>query len=101
MKVIQLWPTCDNITQVRGFLGAYTYYCIWIENFSNMAAPLFGLLRKDVDFVWEEEQQEAMQLLKNALITAPTLMPLDYSLIAGKVILVVDSSVTGFGGVLI
>jgi hypothetical protein len=42
-----------------------------------------------------------MQLLKNALITAPALIPLDYSLIAGKVILAVDSSVTGFGGVLI
>jgi hypothetical protein len=100
VKVIQLWPACDNITQVRGFLGACTYYRIWIENFSNMAAPLFGLLRKDVDFVWEEEQQEAMQLLKNALTTAPALMPLDYSPTAGKVILAVDSSVTGFGGVL-
>jgi hypothetical protein len=45
---------------VRGFLGVCTYYYIWIENFSNIAALLFGLLRKDVDFVWEEEQQEAI-----------------------------------------
>ena len=58
------------------------------------------MLKKDAEFVWEEEQEEAMQRLKDALTTAPALLPLDYSPDAGKVILAVDSSVTGFGGVL-
>jgi hypothetical protein len=76
------------------------YYRIWIEHFSNIASPLFALLKKDVEFYWDIEQEQAMQALKDALTSAPALMPLDYSLTAGKVILAVDSSVTGFGGVL-
>lgn len=100
VKVIQQWPSCKNVTALQGFLGACTYYQIWIEHFSNIASPLFALLKKDVDFYWDVEQEQAMQALKDALTSAPALMPIDYDKGAGKVILAVDSSVTGFGGVL-
>ena len=34
------------------FLGHAKYYRRFIENFTKLFAPMFGLLIKDVDFLW-------------------------------------------------
>jgi hypothetical protein len=39
---------------VRRFLGHAGYYQRFIENFTKIVAPMFGLLIKDVYFVWTE-----------------------------------------------
>jgi hypothetical protein len=58
---------------VRRFLGHAGYYRRLIENFTKIAAPLFGLLIKDVDFVWTEQCQTAFKTLKAKLSVAPVL----------------------------
>ena len=50
-------------------------------------------------FYWGEDQQAAMDDLKNALTHAPALRPLDYQA-EGKIVLSVDSSFLGWGAIL-
>jgi hypothetical protein len=58
---------------VRSFLGHVEYYWRFIENFTKIAAPMFGLLIKDVDFVWTKPCQTAFETLKAKLSVAPAL----------------------------
>ena len=58
---------------VRSFLGLAGYYRSFIRDFSKLASPLFGLLGKDVEFIWTDNCQEALDVLKDKLVTAPIL----------------------------
>ena len=91
------WPAPNNTTEARAFLGICVYYRIWIEGFAIIVQPIYVLLRKNVAWHWEAEQQLAMDTLKFALINPPALLPLDYTEGAGIIFLGVDSSGTGWG----
>ena len=99
LKIIE-WEDCRDVRSVRAFLGICVYYRIWVEHFAMVAAPLYSLLEKDAEFVWGQEQKDAMRHLKTVLTTAPALVTLDYSSEAGSIILAVDASLTGWGAVL-
>ena len=99
MKKIEDWPPCKNVTDVRAFIGLCVYYRIWIIDFSVIAEPLFRLMKNDQDFVWQEDQQEAMGALKKSLTEAPALKPIDYES-SGQIVLSVDSSLQGWGAIL-
>ena len=58
------------------FLGHVGYYSRFIENFTKIAAPLFKLLNKDIDFQWTESCQNAFEVLKAKLSVAPILRAL-------------------------
>lgn len=101
-KVIKIldWPPCTDLTSTRAFLGVCVYYRLWIPRFGEIAEPIYRLSRKGVDFNWGTEQQLAMDALKLALTTAPALAQIDYAEGAGPIILAVDSSLKGWGAVL-
>jgi hypothetical protein len=46
------WPIPTNPTKQRGFIGECVFFRLWIPWFSVRAAPLFHLLRKNVEFEW-------------------------------------------------
>ncbi|RYN41671.1 hypothetical protein AA0114_g10630 [Alternaria tenuissima] len=94
------WPPCKSRTEVRSFVGICVYYRIWVVHFAIVAKPLFYLLRDDVEFEWLKEQDEAMYTLKQAIVTAPALVNLDYSdTVKYKIFLMTDSSRDGAGAV--
>ena len=101
-KVLKIldWPECTDTTSAQAFLGVCVYYRIWIRNFAQVAFPIYHLLKKNTPFIWGKEQIEAMDLLKLALTTSPTLVSLDYSEEVGEIILAVDASLEGWGRVL-
>ena len=35
-------PDCSSVTEVRRFLGACTFYHIWIPHYAHVAEPLYG-----------------------------------------------------------
>lgn len=76
------------------------YYRLWIKDFALISAPIYRLLRKNVKFEWGVDQQEAMDLLKMTLTSPPALISLDYKESAGPIILAADSSLHGWGAVL-
>ena len=93
------WPSCKDISDVRGFLGLAGYMRIWIKNYSSIARPLVNLTRKGATFLWEDQHANAMQLLKDAIINSPALISIDYTT-TRPVYLSVDSSFRGVGWIL-
>ena len=61
------------------FLGLTDYYRIFIEYFTKIASPLFKLLRKEFEFVWNYDCEKAFETLKQKITEAPILRP-DWSL---------------------
>jgi hypothetical protein len=60
-------------------LGAAGFYGRFIQDFSAIAEPLHALKRKNVKFVWGEDQRVAFERLKEALSTPPVLQIPDFS----------------------
>ena len=84
---------------VRGFLGFIGFYRTFIKSFSEVAAPLSDLLRKESPELvpWTEKTQRAFNQLKSALQTAPVLIAPNFS---KKFFVLVDSSQFAVGAVL-
>lgn len=97
-KIIR-WPVARNITEIRGFLGLCGTVRIWIESFSKITRPLVELTKKTVMFEWNDERQEAFDILKEKVTTAPALRALDYRS-SNPIILSVDSSYIAVGMIL-
>ena len=94
--VIDRWPACGNITDVRMFLGTIGVCRVFIRDFAKLAGPLNHLLRKNVPFVWGPEQEQSMMDLKAALKEAVPLGNIDYES-EGTVVLAIDTSYKAVG----
>ena len=97
IKVIKNIPTPVTQKEVRSFLGHAGYYQRFIENFSKLASPLFSLLMKDVQFVWNEACQTTFVKLKEKLSIAPILRGPNWTL---SFHIYSDASDTAIGAVL-
>jgi RNase H-like domain found in reverse transcriptase len=97
-KIIK-WPPCQNIRDVRGFLGVCGTVRIWIQDYSRLARPLTELTRKDTEFIWDERRQAAMDILKEAVVNSPALISIDYES-DRPVIFAVDTSNIAIGFVI-
>ncbi|MDV3199485.1 MAG: reverse transcriptase domain-containing protein, partial [Sweet potato little leaf phytoplasma] len=71
IQAIKNWEIPKTPTEVRQFLGLAGYYRRFIEGFSKIATPLTTLTHKDKKYQWGEKQEEAFNLLKQKLCTAP------------------------------
>nr|GEZ98969.1 putative reverse transcriptase domain-containing protein [Tanacetum cinerariifolium] len=97
VEAIKNWTASKTPTEVRQFLGLAGYYRRFIEGFSLIAKPLTKLTQKNKSYEWGEEEEEAFQLLKDKLCSAPIL-----ALPEGSEDFVVycDASLKGYGAVL-
>jgi len=68
------WPTPQNTTEVRSFLGFTNFYRRFIRDFSNVAKPLNTLLQKNAAWTWASEQAGAFEHLKKAICSTPILV---------------------------
>jgi len=73
IKVIQEWPTLQNVRDVRSFHGLASFYRRFVPNFSSLASPLNELVKKDTPFCWTEKQDQAFKRLKAQLTNASIL----------------------------
>ena len=73
------WPPCKNLSDVRAFLGITGYMRIWIKNYSTISRPLVNLTHKGTPFIWEEEHENAMHTLKDAIVHSSALISIDYT----------------------
>lgn len=93
------WGPCKDLTDVRAFLGTIGVCRMFIKNFAQKAHHLVKLTRKDAEWEFGQDQLQAMQDLKDALLSSPALKPIDYTSDA-PVILSVDSSNIAVGYIL-
>jgi hypothetical protein len=100
VQKIHDWPECRTVTQVHSFLGTCGVLCIFIRNFLKIAHLLINLTCKNVAFELGEEQQVAMQTLKDVILESPALCAIDYKC-GHEVILVVNTSNIAVGYILL
>jgi len=74
IKAIQDWPAPKSVQDTRSFLGLAGYYRRFINRFSHLAAPLSELLHKDKSFKWTAIEEQAFEVLKKAISSAPVLI---------------------------
>jgi len=96
---ISNWPPCSTKTEVRGFLGTAGTVQNWIKNYALLSRPLTHLTRNNSPFIWSEEAQQAMDAIKNAIISSSAIQPINYTS-QDEVILAVDSSHIACGWIL-
>jgi hypothetical protein len=96
---IQTWPTCKTVTDIWAFLGTAGTMHIWIKNYSAIAWPLVDLTRKEAEFIWTAQHNQAMQTLKAEIINLQALIPINY-MSSHPVYLAIDSSWHAVGWIL-
>ncbi|XP_046393726.1 uncharacterized protein LOC124161448 [Ischnura elegans] len=97
VEMIHKFPRPKNTKQLQSFLGLAGYYRRFIHNFSQIARPLHELLKKNAEFEWKGEQEEAFQNLKEILMTEPILQYPDFS---RPFLLTTDASNKALGAIL-
>lgn len=97
VKAIIEAPVPQNVTQVKAFAGLVQYYGKFVPNLSGILSLLYNLLRKDVEFTFDDKCMTAFSKVKELLTTAPVLAHYDPN---APAVLTVDASSTGLGCVL-
>ena len=97
MEAISKLPPPINVAKVRSFLGLVGYYRRFVKRFSDKAAPLNMLLRKDQVWKWTPECQSAFETLKGEIAARPVSAYPDFS---KPFRLYTDGSNTGLGAIL-
>ena len=64
------WKPPRNVTEVRSFLGLAGYYQLFVKRFSIIASTLTKLIRKGVNFEWDDKFQSSFDQLKKILVEA-------------------------------
>ena len=80
VELISKLPSPTNVKTVRQFLGHAGFYRRFIRDFSEIAKPLYKLLKKDAKFEWNAECQQNFENLKAYLTTAPIVRAPDWHL---------------------
>lgn len=95
--IIDKFPVPKTEKDIKSFLGLVGYYRRFIPDFSKISQKLTKLLRKDTNFEWHQEQQEAFDSLRNYLKSEPILQYPDFS---KPFILTTDASDYAIGAIL-
>src|ERR1043165_5253706 len=86
-----------NIREVQSVMGLFNYYQLFVPNFSTIARPIYALIKKDQEFYWEPEQEQALEILKKKMTEALILIHSDFG---APFFLYTDASYIGFGYIL-
>ena len=94
---IQAMPAPTNKEEVRRLIGVVTYLSRFSEALSTKSAPLRTLLKNDVAFTWEVNEQQAFDEIKALISSAPLLKYFNPDL---PVEIQTDASSSGLGACL-
>ncbi|GBN20563.1 Retrovirus-related Pol polyprotein from transposon 17.6 [Araneus ventricosus] len=79
VSAIQKIPVPTNVKEAQSFLQTCSWFRRYVPNFANIARPLSNLTKKNVQWFWGHEQQDAFETLRKSLITPPVLKQPDGS----------------------
>ena len=74
VEAVMSWVRPKSVFEICSFLGLATYYRRFIEDFSQLAAHMMRLTRKEVKFKWNDRCEKSFQELKRRLTSAPILI---------------------------
>ena len=70
VEAVMSWERPKLVFEIRIFMELVGYYRRFIEDFSQLAAPMTRLTRKGVKFEWDDFCEQAFQELKRRLTSA-------------------------------
>ena len=88
----------EDVTEVRRLCGMVQYLARYMPNLADDLEPIHQLTRKDVEFNWSKECDDAFKRLKQKMSNSPVL---GYYNPEEELVLQVDSSEKGLGAVLL
>ena len=97
LAAVREWEPPTDVTGVRSFVAFCNYYRKFVQNFAEVARPLYLLTSKGLKFTWTEEHDKAFRTLKKRLLEAPILAFPNFEL---PFIIDTDASDTALGAVL-
>ena len=75
VKAIREMPLPKNEKEVQSFIGRLQYISRFIAKLTTICEPIFKLLRKNQQVIWDDRCQAAFETIKNYLINSPVLQP--------------------------
>ena len=97
IKAVCEFPTPSGKQDVMRLLGMVNYLSKYIPNMSSITEPLRELLKENIHWHWEDQQQRAFAAIKTVLTSNPVLKFYDSK---KPVKISVDASCGGLGAVL-
>ncbi|EXX59485.1 gag-pol fusion protein [Rhizophagus irregularis DAOM 197198w] len=97
LRTINEFPIPKDLTQLRGFIALASYYQKFVKNFSSIVEPLNRLLKKNIPYIWDKDQQAAFEKLKTCLTMPPILA---YPNFERLFLLYTDASTFALGAIL-
>ena len=95
VEAIQKLQPPVNVKECKSFCGVVNYLSIFCKNLQKLLKPIYDLTKKGRPFHWQEEQQQAFDIIKERMLNPPILhLPKP----GGRYILYCDSSRTHTGG---
>ena len=73
-EIVLKWAVPKTVHDIQSFMGLMNYFRKFIQGYSVLAKPLTDLLKADVPFNWTQSCQNAFELLKQKLTSAPVLI---------------------------
>lgn len=80
VEAVANYPRPRTVKQLRGFLSLLSWMRRHIPNLADKSSTLTDMLRKNGDFVWTPERNEAFIQLKGCLQTPPILSAPDFDI---------------------
>ena len=97
VEAITKFPAPEGVPELRRLLGMVNHVAKFAPNLAEVSKPLRDLLKKDSEWIWGPDQEEAFKKLKTLLSSAPLLHhynPGNPTMVSS------DASSYGLGGVL-
>ncbi|KAK8705535.1 hypothetical protein V6N13_049135 [Hibiscus sabdariffa] len=79
VEVIEYLPPPAIVKGIISFLGHASFYRRFIKDFPKISKPLCTLLQQNQPFVFDKECENAFEELKRRLISAPIVVPPDWT----------------------
>ena len=74
-RAIAEFPTPENVSQLRSFLGLANQLTAFVPDLAHMTATLRPLLKKGTAWVWTRDMQEDFEKVMLLLTTTATVQP--------------------------
>jgi Reverse transcriptase (RNA-dependent DNA polymerase) len=71
VKGITDWPTPTNLHELRSFLGFGNYYKDFIPDYSRITRPLHELTKKNIQWHWDDPENNTFMDLKGIFASYP------------------------------
>ena len=92
VKAIHKAKAPQNVAELQSFIGMANYLPQFIPNFAEIMSPLYKLLRKNINWRWGVEEQQAFIKIKASITSEQVLRHYDPS---APLVLQVDASSIG------